>query len=413
MRILLLSQWFDPEPTFKGLGFARALRDANCHVEVLTGFPNYPGGKLYSGYKMRAYHRETIGDIIIHRVPLYPSHDGSAKKRILNYLSFALTSFLFGIFYRKKFDLIYVYHPPLTVGLSAALISLFRRVPFVYDVQDLWPDTLKATGMLNNPRILNLIGHVCDWIYSRASKVVVLSPGFKSRLLERGVSEDKVKIIYNWCDEESLAKGLKRPIQAEIAEKLQGRFNVLFAGNLGKVQSLNTVIDAAEALSKLETKVQFVFLGDGVEAPRLKEIVRRRSLTNVIFIPRVPMSEVGAVLAASDVLLVHLKRDPLFEITVPSKTQAYMAIGKAVLMAVLGDAAALVQRSKCGICIPPEDVNAMVGALLEFSSMQPSELAAMGEAGKIFYERQLSMDNGVREFLDVFRESISKQKGLS
>ena len=174
MKILLLTQWFDPEPTFKGLAFARELQQQGHQVQVLTGFPNYPGGKIYDGYKLKLYQREQIDGISVLRVALFPDHGSSALKRILNYISIAFMALLFGIFATKKADVIYAYHPPLTVGLAAIFIKLFRRIPIVYDIQDMWPDTLKATGMLNNQRILNIVGHVCHLVYSYVDHIVVL-----------------------------------------------------------------------------------------------------------------------------------------------------------------------------------------------------------------------------------------------
>ena len=158
MRILLLTQWFDPEPTFKGLAFAQELKKQGHEVQVLTGFPNYPGGKIYDGYKLKLYQREVVEGISILRVALYPSHDSSVLRRIFNYISFAFMAMFFGIFTIKKIDVIYAYHPPLTVGIAAICIKFFRRIPIVYDIQDMWPDTLKATGMLNNDNILSACG---------------------------------------------------------------------------------------------------------------------------------------------------------------------------------------------------------------------------------------------------------------
>ena len=141
IRVLLLTQWFDPEPTFKGLVFARELVRQGFEVEVLTGFPNYPGGKLYPGYKLKCLQREHIDGVHITRVPLYPNHDQSALKRVLNYSSFAASALFYGLFVAKRADVIYAYHPPLTVGVVASIMRVFLRIPVVYDIQDMWPDT--------------------------------------------------------------------------------------------------------------------------------------------------------------------------------------------------------------------------------------------------------------------------------
>ncbi|WP_338014903.1 glycosyltransferase family 4 protein [Pseudomonas cavernicola] len=230
-RVLLLTQWFDPEPTFKGQVFARELVRQGFEVEVVTGFPNYPGGKLYPGYKLRLLQREQIDGVQVTRVPLYPSHDQGAVGRVLNYVSFAAASLCYGLFGAKRPDVIYAYHPPLTVGITAALIRLFRRVPVVYDIQDMWPDTLRATGMLSNEKALKVVSAVCDWVYRRANQLVVLSPGFKRLLIERGVPEGKIEVIYNWCAEDSLATPLG---SVPVSFPGNDKFRVLFAGNMGK-----------------------------------------------------------------------------------------------------------------------------------------------------------------------------------
>ena len=324
MRILMLTQWFDPEPTFKGLAFARELVRLGHEVQVLTGFPNYPGGKLYSGYRVRLLQRETVDGISILRVPLYPSHDASAVKRIVNYASFALTAAIMGSLLVKPADVMYVYHPPATVGFAAVVISLMRRIPFVYDIQDLWPDTLAATGMLNNQAVLSMVARGCRLIYNRASKIVVLSPGFKNKLIARGVPADKIEVIYNWCDEHNIQRERSEEGGAEKFG-LAGRFNIVFAGTMGKAQALDAVIDAARLVAMSNQAVQFVFVGGGIEVERLKRKAGEMGLANTLFLPRMPIHEIGALLALADLLLVHLRDDPLFRITLPSKTQAYMA----------------------------------------------------------------------------------------
>ena len=160
-RILLITQWFDPEPTFKGILFAKELVSRGFEVEVITGFPNYPGGTLYDGYRVKFIQKEVIDGVFVTRVPLFPSHDKSKLGRVFNYLSFAFSSFLYGLFFSKRADVIYAYHPPLTVGISALIIKLFRRVPVVLDIQDMWPDTLRTTGMISNSRLLDFVSKAC------------------------------------------------------------------------------------------------------------------------------------------------------------------------------------------------------------------------------------------------------------
>lgn len=404
MKILLLTQWFDPEPTFKGLVFAKQLVAEGHDVEVITGFPNYPGGKLYAGYKQRWLTKEVIDGVKINRVPLYASHNDSGLKRALNYISFAVTSCLFGLFLAKKADVLYAYHPPLTVGMSAIFISFFRRIPVVYDIQDMWPDTLQATGMLNNKKALAFVARICQWIYRQAAALVVLSPGFKKLLLERGVPESKIDVIYNWCD----ASALIQHEQPQIPIGMENRFNIVFAGTMGKAQALNAVLQAAAIVQTKNVNVQFVFVGGGVEVDNLKSLAKNLHLQNVLFIPRMPMNEVGQVLAAAQVLLVHLRNDPLFAITIPSKTQAYMAVGKPILMAVSGDAANLVEQAECGLAVQPENEHLIADAVLSFAAMSQKELLAMGQRGAIYYQEEISLAVGTHKFVEVFKRVSCK-----
>ncbi len=400
IRILLLTQWFDPEPTFKGLAFARELVRRGFDVEVVTGFPNYPGGKLYSGYRIRLLTREQIDGVHVTRVPLYPSHSQSAPGRVVNYLSFFLSSLVYCLLGAKRPDVIYAYHPPLTVGIAAALVRGIRRVPVVYDIQDMWPDTLRATGMLSNERVLDWVSRLCKWVYRRVDRIVVLSPGFKKLLVDRGVPEKKMELIYNWCNEELLNQSACKGSEKLPAE---GKFRIVFAGNMGKAQALYSVLDAASILQKNgDQAVAFVFVGGGVEAERLEKYSRELQLRNVHFLPRVPMSRIGSILKEADALLVHLKNDPLFRVTIPSKVQAYMAIGKPILVAVEGDAADLVQECGCGETAVPENPDSIAAAALSLQRRSVADLDDMETGSRKYYREKLSVSAGVEKFSAVF-----------
>jgi glycosyltransferase involved in cell wall biosynthesis len=398
-KVLLLTQWFDPEPTIKGLPFARELVRLGFDVEVLTGFPNYPHGKLYPGYQQRWLQRETIDGVRIRRVPLYPSHDQSALRRVLNYLSFAVTSLLYGLRAAGRADVIYAYHPPLTVGVVAAILKIVRRRPVVYDIQDMWPDTLAATGMISSPRVLGTVAAVCRWVYRAADRIVVLSPGFKQMLEQRGVPSAKLEVIYNWADGVTL-----RSTQAPLPDDFPGpdRFRVVFAGNLGKAQALDSLLEAARQLQARNSRVSLVFIGGGVEAKPLREKAMAMGLPNVTFLPPGPMPEIGSVLQAADALLVHLRKDRLFEITIPSKTQAYMAVGKPILMAVRGDAADLVKASGAGVVAQPEDPSSIAAAAQSLADMDSERLAQMGARARDYFERYLSLEQGTARFAAIF-----------
>lgn len=398
MKILLLTQFFDPEPTFKGLLFAKKLHEAGHEVEVLTSIPNYPGGKFYAGYKIRPYQREIVDGINIHRVFLYPSHNNSGVKRALSYVSFALSSFIFGLFIIRKVDVIYSYHPPLTTSISASLISFIRRKPFIMDIQDLWPDTLSETGMLKNKFLLSIVSKVCSFTYNRASKIAVLSPGFKKKLIDRNIKQDKIEVIYNWCNEGMLNNN----IGSEVKLPNNNALNLLFAGNLGPAQDLPTIIDAAKIIDDIDLPVNFVFLGDGLAKAEAINKSKNLNLKNTFFLPRVSMEQVGSVISKADILLVHLKDSKLFEITIPSRTQANLAMGKPILMGMKGDAAELILDSGAGLVTEPGCPKSLAEGVIKLTQMTETERFNMGKKGKNFYYNKLSLDRGVEKFIKLF-----------
>ena len=410
MRILMLTQWFTPEPIFKGLPFAKELIRRGHEVEVLTGIPNYPGGKVYDGYRIHFYQRETMDGVPVIRVPLYPSHDSSAIRRIANYASFSVAAATIGLLSVRKADVMYVYHPPATVGLPAVLIKLLRRIPFVYDIQDLWPDTLAATGMLDNKLALKMVDSWCRFIYRRASRIVVLSPGFKDVLVEKGVPAEKVEVVYNWCDESTPLMGQK---DESLARELgfANRFNIVFAGTMGKAQALDSVLDAAAMIAEKYPTLQFIFIGGGIEVDRLKERTRVERLTNVKFLPRRSMSEIGPILQVADALLVHLKDHPLFRITVPSKTQAYLAAGRPILMGVAGDAHDLCKKSGAGLSFLPENSESLAKAVIDLYCLPQKQRDIMGAKGREFYLNELSLGTGAERFEEIFRAVTRLRRG--
>jgi glycosyltransferase involved in cell wall biosynthesis len=216
----------------------------------------------------------------------------------------------------------FVEHPPLTIGLAAWFLGYVRRTPFLYGVNDLWPESIEATGMVQNQSFLKMIGRLERFVYKRATAITVISPGFKGNLVGKGVPPEKMHVIPHWADE-----SLYRPVppDSKLAQDLGmvGRFNIIFAGQLGLAQGLDIVLDAAEELLDLND-VQFVLVGDGTEAARLRHAAEERDLKNVRFLGQRPAGEMPHIFAISDLLLVNLRDDPLFRITIPSKTVAYM-----------------------------------------------------------------------------------------
>jgi colanic acid biosynthesis glycosyl transferase WcaI len=402
MKILLLTQLFQPEPNhLKGLAFAKELARQGHEVEVLTGFPNYPGGEIYPGYRQRWYQRETMEGISVIRVPIYPDHSSSGFRRILCYLSLALSSCVPGLFLLRRPDVVHVYQGPATLALPAIVLHLLRGVPYVLDVQDLWPESVTSSGMLKVPWLIFALNRWCDLAHRLAAKIVVLSPGYKETLVARGVSATKIEVVYNWCDESQMLKAAGEEKTGDPFG-LAGRFSIVYAGNLGRVQALDAVLDAASLLHKDYCDILFVFVGDGIDAARLKEIASSKGLDNVRFIPWHPASEIGTILQRADALLLHLRDDPLCRVGIPQKTQAYLAAGRPVIVAVKGDAAKLVSEADAGISCEPEDPASIAAAVKKLHDLPSEEREDMGRNGLAYYERHLAFTVGVQRVASLF-----------
>lgn len=389
---------------------AQSLQERGHDVTVLTGFPNYPSGQLYPGYRIGLPQRERLAGVPVVRVPLYPEHSRSGSKRALNYLSFALSAAVFGLWNAPKPDVMFVYHPPLTVGLPAYILSRLWRRPFVYQIQDMWPETLAATGMFNNPRLLTWIGRLAQWIYAKAQAILVISPGFRQNLVGKGVSPAKIHVISNWVDPNTYYQAQPDPVLAQELG-LAGRFNVMFAGNMGEAQGLETVIEAARLLQAdgqgrpPQDSPQFVMVGDGVALPRLRELATQHHLNNVRFLGRFPAQEMPRLYALADALLVHLKDDPLFRITIPHKTLAYLGSGKPILAAVAGDVADLVESIGAGVTCPPQDPSALAAAVGALQALPTAKRQAMGDRGAMAAQTRFSRSRLTSEIELVLQQA--------
>lgn len=391
MRILFISQLFDPENSIKGLAFAQHLRSLGHQVEVVTTFPSYPGGKLFNGYKQSWKQSENIEGVEIVRLATFISHSQSILRRVLSYISFGIGASLYSLFGAKKPDVIYAYYPPVVVGLVALLVGKIRRVPYVYDVQDLWPEALVATRKVNRGRITNAIERVCTLIYRNAIQIVVLSEGYRRALISKKVPKEKITKIYNWCDE---ARLVCEPGGSEIFDNEY--FNVLYAGNLGAAQALVHVIEAAAILQESgNDRIRFNFIGAGVEENALKKKKDDLALSNVYFYPPVAVDRIGGILIQADALLVHLVDDPVFEITIPSKLQAYLMVGRPIIMAVNGEAACILDEAQAGIAVQPCQPDKLAKAVSELANLDRDSLRRYGDKGREYYNSKMSMKRGI------------------
>jgi len=400
MRILILSQWFQPEPTFKGLPLAKALQAKGHAVEVLTGFPNYPGGRLYPGYKLRLWKREVVDGIRITRVILYPSHDRSALRRVFNYMSFALSTSLLGTFLVKKPDIVYAFNL-VTLGPTTHLLRLRFGSSIILDVQDLWPDSVIDSEMIKNGFFHAMLARYCRIVYQDADHLIALSPGMKAELVRRGIDQSKISVVYNWCEDKTIVKGEdgEKPL---LAPNLNGRFVAMYAGNMGVMQRLDILLEAAEKIGKIEANIALVFVGGGVDRERLKNIAQLKALKNVFFLERQPPERMPSIYRLADVLLVHLKDTNLFRMTIPSKIQAYMAAGKPMIAGIRGDAADLIRVSGSGKAVNPESPEELAESILGFFRMPILERTEMGTRGRDYYDKHLAMNVGVDRIEKIF-----------
>jgi glycosyltransferase involved in cell wall biosynthesis len=379
MKILFLTQWYPPEPALLIQELAQELLIRGHEVTVLTGYPNYPSGKLYPGYHVHLRQSEILGGVPVVRVPLFLDHSQSKIRRALNYVSFTLSSAILGFWQVPRPNVMFVYHPPLTTGLSAWILSRLWGIRFVYQIQDMWPETLEATGMIKSSGLLSIIGRIAKWIYAKAHTILVISPGFKRNLLAKGVAADKIRVVSNWVEgypSDDVVPDMNLAAKVGMA----GRFKIVFAGNMGEAQGLETVLESATIL-KDDPNIQFILIGDGIALPRLKDIVRARSLSNVKFPGRFPHAAMPALFALADVLLVHLKDEPLFRITIPHKLINYLGSGKPVIAAVSGDAAQVITDTGAGVVCPPGNPHALAAAIRDLENMAVSEREKMGQRG--------------------------------
>lgn len=388
MRLLVLSQYFWPE-TFRITGVVSALRDAGNEVMVLTGQPNYPDGRIAPGYAAGSLRTETHDGLLIHRVPLVPRGEASAVRLALNYLSFVASAAIFGpwLLRGKRFDAILVYAPsPILQVIPAVLLAVIKRARLVTWVQDLWPDSLSATGFVRSPWLLAAVGRVVRWIYRRNDLLLVQSQAFVEPVKRLG-GISRVKYFPNPGERGFSTLDGDTP----AAIRLKHGFNVVFAGNLGTAQALETVLSAAELLQHLPD-VRFVLVGSGSRSEWLRAEAGRMNLHNIEMPGRFSADQMPGILAQASALLVSLTRNPVFAQTVPSKVQAYLAAGRPIVAAIDGEGARIIEEAGAGIVSSAEDAKALARAVERLREMGPAERAAMGERARAYYARHFEPD---------------------
>lgn len=385
MKILIVSQYFWPE-NFRINDLAAGLVERGHEVTVLTGLPNYPQGSFYPGYGFFHRHVEDYCGMKVLRVPLIARGNGGAMRMMLNYASFAFFASIMAPFIcRGRFDVLFVYEPsPVTVGIPAIVLKKLKKINLYFWVQDIWPESLSATGAVNSKKILNAVSKVVRFIYKYCDRILIQSPAFSPFIENQGVNPERITYFPNSV--ENIYKPVTIPDGYAQNNFLPAGFRIMFAGNIGAAQDFGTILCAAEKL-KDNNDIQWIILGDGRMRSWVDREVEKRGLTkSVHLLGRKPMETMPHYFALADVMLVTLKRDPVFAITIPAKIQSYMACGKPIVAVLDGEGGRLVAESGAGLSSPAEDVDALVNSIITLYKMPEKQREEMGKCGLRYCE---------------------------
>ncbi len=398
MRILIVTQYFWPE-SFRINDIAQGLVELGHEVVVLTGKPNYPAGVFYPGYSFFGQTEEDLGPIKIYRVPLIPRGKKKGLQLILNYLSFAFFASIKGIFKAKGADVVLVYEPsPITVGIPAIVIKKFLKVPILFWVQDLWPETLTAVNIIRSKRILGWVRALVKMIYSQSDYILTTSRAYFDPILKLDVSKDKLRYFPQTA--ESIYQSLDRS-ECEKEDALFPKgFRVLFSGNIGIAQDVGNILEAA-ILLKDHPEIKWIFLGDGSKREWLEAQIKEQGLENTVYwLGQHPVSSMSKFYACSDVLLVSLKKDPLFALTIPAKIQSYLVCKKPIIAALDGEGANIIQEANAGLAVESGNPKLLADAVLEMKSLSQDQLDELGSNGHRYYESHFQRDNLLNQLND-------------
>ena len=405
MRIGFVSQWFDPEGGSAAVPgtIARALSNAGNDVEVLTGFPNYPNGKIFPGIKQHLHKKDVVGNLNVHRVPLYPNHSNSALKRTAGYFSFALTSTLIGMPALRKIDTYFVYSTPVLMGFGPMVAGWLRRKPVLTFVPDIWPDSMVASGIADRSKAGKALKYFAqkfsNLAYNHSSALVCTSLGIQQTLIQRGAQPERTSVVYNWVDETRFhpeVDGVSKRRELNLADQ----FIVMYAGNLGTLQDVTTIIEASKLLVHRQD-ISFVFAGAGTFAADIEELAN--SASNVRYLGNMPIEDMPALIAASDVQIMSLVRHPLFEFTIPSKLQFSTASGRPLIAAMVGEAADMVEEFQAGIVIAPGSPEDMQRAIASLADLPSQDRALFRKRSRELYESQFCETVGIEKLTSTLQ----------
>lgn len=408
MRILVVSQYFWPE-NFRINDLVKEWMLRGHQVTVLTGIPNYPEGKVYEAYRQQPNAFAQYDGAQVVRVPMLSRGSGSLRL-MLNYLSFVLGGVIWGTWRLRsiKTDAIFVFEPsPVTVGLPAVWLGKLKQAPVVFWALDLWPDTLSAIGVVRSPRILGWVGHMVRFIYNRCALVLGQSRGFLVSIEKYCSNKAKIRYFPSWA-EEVFSDG--RVSRAEEVPMMVNGFTVVFAGNIGEAQDMPAVLAAAELL-KDNPVIRWVIVGDGRKSEWLQNEVRRRNLHAQVLLPgRFSVERMPSFYAHADALLVSLKRDPVFSMTIPGKVQSYLMAGIPLLGMLDGEGAAVIRAAKAGLTCEAGDGAGLAQAVLTMAAMSHDERRLMGLNGRQYAQKEFGRAH-LMDRLDALLEEAVTAKG--
>jgi len=386
LRILLVTQYFWPE-NFRINDLALGLVERGNKVTVLTGIPNYPDGRFFPGYGIFKRSREEYGGVRIVRIPVVPRGRGGALRLIINYLSFTANACLLAPFLlRSKFDIIFFSLSPLTEGIPALVMKKMKQIPVMFWVQDLWPESLSATGLVKSSLVLKTVEKMIRFLYLRCDRILVQSRAFIPVIEKRGGDAKRIAYFPNSAEE------LYRPVSVEPdapeRKNIPEGFCVMFAGNIGTAQDFETILSAAEQLKEYDD-IHWVIVGDGRLRPWVEAQIEERGLTKTFhLLGRHPVELMPRFFSIADVMLVTLKKEYIFSLTIPSKVQSYLACAKPIIAAIDGEGARIIKEAGAGIACPAENPYALASAVLKIHRMSNADLHDMGLRGRSYFEQQ-------------------------
>ena len=370
MHILFLTDNFPPEgnaPATRTFEHVREWVVKGHKVTVITCAPNFPEGKVFEGYKNKWLSKDKIEGINVWRVKTYITANEGFIKRTIDFVSFMISSLFFGLF-TLKVDVVIGTSPQFFTIISAWTLAKLKRIPFVFELRDIWPASIIAVGAMRGSRIINMLEKLELFLYRQADLIICVTHSFKFELQNRGVSADKIKVVLNGVDLERYNPLQEKDVTLADKYELNNKFVIGYIGTHGLAHALENVIEAAGLITK-EDNIRIVFAGGGADRARLEKIVHERRLENVVMIPRQPKDQMLQVWSLCDISLVHLKDSPLFKTVIPSKIFESMAMGLPIIMAVpIGEATDIIEKYKAGINVSPGCPKELSNKFLELAT---------------------------------------------